>query len=170
MPYEKITITMVCAGAHVSRTAFYSFFSSKEDLVQKLVDDDIIQPIHALRELLPTQKIESAPRLITEKVYQGFTRNKDYYAQVAKIDDTRLLFDCLTKKLTGINQGILEKSPISDQEKYYAAYFFAASNAVLIIKWIENGMDVEPATLASLYNKWTQHYWHQVVPFQLDWE
>jgi hypothetical protein len=49
------------------------------------------------------------------------------------------------------------------------AYFYAASNAILISRWIENGMDVEPADLSSYYNKWAQHYLTEASPFALNW-
>jgi AcrR family transcriptional regulator len=168
-PYEKITISMICEAAGVSRTAFYKCFSDKDDLVEQLIDKDIIQPLITLREILPTKRIKSAPQLITEQIYQGFVDNREYYTRVNGIDNHRFLHKCLADKLSALNNRILEEYDLPEREKYYMAYFYAASNAILISRWIENGMDVEPAALSSYYNKWAQHYWTENSPFGLDW-
>jgi AcrR family transcriptional regulator len=169
MPYEKITISMICEAAGVSRTAFYKCFSDKDDLVEKLIDKDIVQPLYTLREMLPTRRIKSAPQLITEQIYQCFVNNKEYYTRVNSIDNHRFLHKYLADKLSALNTKILKEYNLPEQEKYYMAYFYAASNAILISKWIENGMDVEPAALSSYYNKWAQHYLTESSPFGRNW-
>jgi AcrR family transcriptional regulator len=169
MPYEKITISLICEAAGVSRTAFYKCFSDKEDVVEELIDKDIVQPLCTLREMLPTQQIKSAPQLITEQIYRGFVNNKEYYTCVNNIDGHRFLLKNLVDKLHALNTEILEEYNLPKLEKYYMAYFYAASNAILISKWIENGMDVEPSAMSSYYNKWAQHYWTQTAPIKRDW-
>ncbi|MDR1183169.1 MAG: TetR/AcrR family transcriptional regulator [Coriobacteriales bacterium] len=169
MPYEKITISMICKAAGVSRTAFYKCFSDKDDLVEKLIDKDIVQPILTLREMLPTKRIKSAPQLVTEQIYQGFIDNKEYYTRVNNIDNHRFLLKYLAGKLNALNNKIVEEYDLPEREKYYMAYFYAAANAILISKWIENGMDMAPSALSSYYNKWAGHYLTQASPFALDW-
>jgi len=168
-PYEKITVSMICKAANVSRTAFYSCFSDKDDLVARLLEDDIVEPVRTMRRMLPTRKIKSAPQLVTEQIYLGFTKNRDYYIRINAVDGHRFIIQTLADKLSQLNTEILREYNITDQEKYYMGYFYAASNAVLISRWIDNGMDVEPTVLCSYYNKWTSHYWQQINPEKIDW-
>jgi AcrR family transcriptional regulator len=162
MPYEKITISQICEAANISRTAFYKCFSDKDDLVEKLMEKDIVKPLQTLREMLPTKKIKSAPQLMTEQIYQGFVNYKEYYIRVNDIDNHRFLLKGLIDNINDLNAKILEEYDLPEQEKFYMAYFYAASIVMLIIKWIERGMDMEPAAMSSYYNKWAQRYWTQL--------
>ena len=45
------------------------------------------------------------------------------------------------------------------QKMDYVAYFFAASQAMLIQKWIYDGFVYTPEELAALYDEMTQSYW-----------
>ncbi|MDR1712688.1 MAG: TetR/AcrR family transcriptional regulator [Coriobacteriales bacterium] len=169
VPFEKITISMICQAANVSRTAFYSSFADKDDLVEKLLDHDVVEPVRELRRLLPTKKIKSAPQLVTEQIYAGFLRHKDYYTRINSIEQHRFIIQSLTTMLSAMNTEILKEYDLPQLEKYYMGYFFAAANAMLISKWIDNGMDLDASTLSSYYNKWTQRYWTQVQPSHIDW-
>lgn|GEM_PF-2413476 len=170
IPYEKITISLICQAANVSRTAFYSCFTNKEDLIEKLLDKDIVQPLRTLREILPTAKIKSAPQLLAEQLYLGFEKRKDYYTKISKINRGRYIFTFLTNRLEAINTEIFKNVDLPAYEKQYAAFFFAASNVTLITRWIENGMDIEASTMASLYVKMTQHYWNTTPVNKVKWD
>ena len=39
------------------------------------------------------------------------------------------------------------------------SYFFAASQAMLVQKWIFDGFPLEPKELAALYKKMLNEYW-----------
>jgi hypothetical protein len=63
----------------------------------------------------------------------------------------------------------LDQTLVAEDEKRYGALFFAVSNAHLISKWLDNGMDVTPDRLAQLYSKWTRRYWFDVSPNKMGW-
>jgi hypothetical protein len=64
---------------------------------------------------------------------------------------------------------VLKDFDLPEDEKCYTGFFFSAANAALISRWLENDMNVEPARLAQLYNKWTLSYWQKASPVKQGW-
>ena len=50
-------------------------------------------------------------------------------------------------------------SDISALELDYVAYFFASSQAMLMQKWIFDGMPLTPEELGTLYKQMAGYYW-----------
>ena len=66
-----------------------------------------------------------------------------------------------TKAIFDFNMELLSsRATAKDAQKMdYVAYFFAASQAMLIQKWIYDGFVYTPEELAALYDEMTQSYW-----------
>lgn len=169
MPYKDITITQICKEANVSRGAFYDYFTDKEAVVSSIVEDEVIEPQKLLQRSVPISQYKSSPQILTELLYQSIYQNKGFYVRLNKIDNGALLVRMLTEGFMSLNEEILKSFKLPKDEEYYARYFFAASNAALVSKWLDNGMDITPTRLCHLFNKWTLHYWRDVMPNKMDW-
>lgn len=169
MPYKSITITTICKEANVSRASFYDFFPNKEAVLASIVEEDLIVPAKQLRQIIPTTRIKSAPQILGELVYQNISKHADFYKAVNKVDEGILLIKTITNGLASFNKTVLEDYELSDDEKWYTSYFFASSNAILISKWLDRGLDINPSQLGKWYNRWTQPYWQSATPFKTDW-
>ncbi|MDR1088306.1 MAG: TetR/AcrR family transcriptional regulator [Coriobacteriales bacterium] len=169
LSYSSISVALICKAAHVSRTTFYDSFSGKEAVLTKIVEDDIVKPLLSISNNMDMGTIKSAPTLLMELIYKNIQHKADFYLRLNRLDNGALLQKILTSGFMTLNNEILEKSSISEDEKRYAGFFFASSNATLVGHWLSNSLDVTPETLARFYNKWTMHYWLETYPGKLDW-
>ncbi|MGN0059821.1 MAG: TetR-like C-terminal domain-containing protein, partial [Coriobacteriales bacterium] len=87
---------------------------------------------------------------------------KEFYQALVRpmkgVDDT--FIRVVTHSLETLNNEIIaELSSTEGYEAEYASYFFAASQAMLVQKWIFDGFPIEPKELAALYKKMLNEYW-----------
>lgn len=166
-PYGKITVSMICEDSGIARKTFYSHFDNKEDIIAKIFKRDVIDPQSNMRELLPhAVKNENVSMFLT-KLYQSILDDKDfYYALVGPlrgVDDTFIRVATNSIYTLAHDVGHLGHYSSSEEEADYAAYFFASSQAMLVQKWISEGMTVAPEVLSSWYQKLTMGYWRDFL-------
>jgi AcrR family transcriptional regulator len=169
MPYETISVTLLCKRANVSRTAFYDAYVNKEAVLSSIVEDDIVRSQHLLHQMIPVIKRDSSPQIMAELIYQNIRENAHFYLRINKAEKGALLIRAITERLIIWNNVVLKDFDLPDDEKHYTALFFSVANATLISKWLENNMDMEPARLAYLFNKWTLNYWQKASPVKQGW-
>jgi AcrR family transcriptional regulator len=161
---ETITLSSVCKTANVSRTAFYSCFADKNDLIAAIIHDSVVKPIIDLRRLLPTAKLKHAPQLLTEQIYINIMEQRGFFEQLANDQNRAFFAATLTEFYRQMNEGILKARGIAHDEIQYAAYFSAGAHVLLIVKWIREGMKVPPAQMMRYYMKFIQPYWEGIMP------
>ena len=162
MPYSKITVTEMCRKAHLSRKAFYDNFQDKEAVLDAIIDDALVKPIVTMNDLLTHEQAKSMMSVYMENVYVAIFDDKDFYVALVRpmkgVDDT--FIRVVTHALERLNLQILKDHSRDDAlEHEYAAYFFAASQAMLLQKWIFDGMPLTPKELSTLYRKMNESYW-----------
>jgi AcrR family transcriptional regulator len=159
--FEKVTISEICTNAKTSRKTFYAHFEDKYQLLERVFDIDMINPLEELRAILPTARIKSAPQLLTETIYRNILNSKSFYKSLfgyAGADgsiarDVSMVL--LTKEITKMNVAVLDLKDCSVADKEYIAYFFAAAQVALISKWIREKMVLPPDHMAKLFVKCT---------------
>lgn len=161
-PYPKITVTEICRQAHLSRKTFYDNFQDKEAIVEAIFDDGVVKPIRTMNEMLSTEQAKSMSDIYMENIYVAILDDRDYYQRLIRsvkgVDDT--FIRVVTHLLESLNVEILSSLTTMDSlELEYTAYFFAASQAMLLQKWIYDGMPISPKELGALYKKMTASYW-----------
>jgi AcrR family transcriptional regulator len=176
-PFDKITIQEICAEAKVSRKTFYAHYDDKHNILEQVIRLDIIKPLVDLRTMLPTGIIKSAPQLLTETIYRNILKNRSFYQQLLSSkrngrgeEYTRSLFiRIVTSEISQINLAILHDTDWTAQEKDYMAYFFASAQAMLIIKWVRDGMTLPPEQLAKIFNRCTHGGYRQIFKAEMTW-
>ena len=131
-PFSAITITELCRKAGVSRMAFYGNFSSKENLLKKVV-------------------LESVEKLL-EKIGSPFreTTNLSWYEEMFKrIKEDEFCLRTIFRSgfkheyLLILNELVLHDPSVSPENKYLRI-IWTGGVANVIISWIEEGLK-EPA-------------------------
>jgi hypothetical protein len=145
------------------------YFDDKLGLLYRIFEKDLIEPTQHLRRVLPAKKIKSAEQFITEQIYIGVLTHKDFYSKINNINNHIVLISIITDQLTEMNNTLLVNADIPESEKTYYSYFSAASQAMLISRWIEKNYDTEPAQLAQFYRKWILGYWENILHFEPEW-
>ncbi len=98
-----------------------------------------------------------------EKIYEQIYASKSFYKKLVGPmkgkDDTFLRI--ATQEIYELNIEILASHNYrGDSLKVdYISYFFAASQAMLIQKWISDDMPYTPEQLARLYNEMVNDFW-----------
>jgi AcrR family transcriptional regulator len=169
MPYDKITVVSICQRCNIPRASFYDCFTDKDAVLYGIIHDDLAEPSRLLINTLPTGKIKSAPQLLTELIFDAIRDNAAFYAQINKVEHGSLLIRSLIRAFSGLNQLYTANLDLPADEKHYTEFFFAATSAELISHWLSNGLDLKPAHLAKLYNKWTLQYWQSGLPKSMVW-
>ena len=77
IPLEKITIKEITDKAQVIRPTFYNHFQDKYEVVERIIKDEILQPI---RPLLQNDMIDESMILI----FSNLQKEKEFYSKLAK--------------------------------------------------------------------------------------
>lgn len=162
LPYSKITVTEICRKAHLSRKTFYDNFQDKEEVLEAIFEDDVVKPIITMNALLTARQSFDLMELYMQNVYTTIYEDKDFYQRLVRpmkgVDDTFLRV--VTHSLERLNHSIMsEVSTVQGLEREYVAYFFASSQAMLMQKWIFDGMPLTPEELGTLYKQMAGYYW-----------
>lgn len=62
------------------------------------------------------------------------------------------MVDIMIREIQGMNLKQLEQHNMDPLDKDYISYFFAASQAMLLVKWISEGMAVPPERMAYYFS------------------
>lgn len=163
MSYQKITVSAICEDAGIARKTFYVHFTDKEALVAHIFKRDVVMTQSQLRELLPRDYAVENAVMFNVKLYQSVLAEKDFYIRLVGpmrgVDDTFLRV--ATNIIYEYNLMILDErgTELPAWERDYTAYFFGSSQAMLMQKWISDGMEIPPEKLGELYSRLALGYW-----------
>ena len=168
-PVHRIKVIDICEVTHISRKSFYNYFKDKDDLIEHIIHEDIIQPIRELVTQFPTDQFKSLPKMSTEKYYQRIYDRREFYSKFVTRQARYQFQDLLINEMTKINTEALVNSQIPKDEQSYMAYFFAASQSLLTIKWIQDGFIFTPREMMRFFFKWTLHAWWAAADRKIEW-
>lgn len=162
-PYRSITVSDVCERAHISRKTFYVYFANKEEIVAAIFRRDVVKPLEDFNALFAHHEVQEMGSLIYVKMYQALYDNRIFYEQLVRPlrgrDDTfirvvtNVIYDYNLTLMSGLGFSV------GSREEDYVAYFFASSQAMLMQKWICDGMEMPVAELADLYMRMCAPFW-----------
>lgn len=145
MPFNKITVGMLCTSARINRTTFYKHYRDKYDLLDKYIsrimeefrrENDVI-----FVEANPDTINEDKYKLPFRKTVDFIISKKDVYEILWTAQIDRNIFD---EMIETIAENILKRNIEShpdirtDQEKFFKASLFAnlfAYNHLVSVRW-----------------------------------
>ena len=162
-PYKKITVAEVCEGAGIARKTFYAHFDEKEGIIGFIFRRDVVDPQYEMHKLLPRSLASENAQVFIEKMYDRVLDDREFYhalvGPLRGVDDT--FIRVATWAIYDLNRKLFDEGAYFDAEweTDYAAYFFGSSQAMLMQKWISDGMEVPPSALAAHYCRLTMPFW-----------
>jgi AcrR family transcriptional regulator len=169
LPYNNISVSLICRETSISRASFYDYFSDKEAIISSIVNDNLITPQIVLLETIPLSQFKSRSQISMELLFGNIRDDAEFYTRINRVESGGLLVRTLTRGFQTIISDVFCDLKLQDDEEHYAALLFANSTAVLISEWLCRGMDIYPAQLAQLHNKLTMHWWQDVMGDKLAW-
>jgi AcrR family transcriptional regulator len=149
MPYDKITIADICSSAGVSRKTLYRYYENKQHLVVSLVQEDMIKPTLDLQHILPIATIKSMPKLILEQAYTTLRDNQLVYQNLLTHLGKPELTEIFLEEIWSYTRGFFAEYDLSIGERDFGSYFIAASQAMIQIRYIEEGARTAPSEMAK---------------------
>lgn len=131
-PFAKITITDIVKRAGVSRTAYYSNYSSKQEILIDLVHALIYQ---INQKLLPytderTGKAKE-PKKFIKVLFEVIFKQRDIYKTLLDANFNYIILDCLNDIMLA---PVLDKS----DENRYRIYINAGALYNVFTKWVQS--------------------------------
>jgi AcrR family transcriptional regulator len=168
-PYNSITVSEICARAKVSRNTFYTHFRDKDDVLEAAIKGDIIQPLETLSRLLRANEFKTGSQMVNENFYKGIYENGSFYTALMSNDEPAMVVPTLTKLFQDMLTEMLLHYQMPDLEREYMVYFFASSQAMLLRKWILDGLQLTPQQICRLHFKWAMHSWNDILETETQW-
>ena len=145
----KIPVRHLCEHIGISRTTFYKYFKDTYEIIESVFMQDVFQPMETLFESHIT------PKLIIQGWYMNFYRHKDFFILAMKEDGQNSLFFTITNALTEYNKNLYASILAGDDLEYYS-YKYAAIQAMLMRKWLQDGMKISP-------DKMTEYFYNDML-------
>lgn len=157
----------LCLRARISRNTFYANFEDKDDVIRLVFESSVLQPIRDLNRLLDLSDLELLMERMNEQMYERLAAEGEFFKNligpIFGQDDTFLRI--ATQAIYQLNMELIPKTTrLADGwHTDYIAYFFASSQAMLMQKWVADGMRVSPKELADLYGSVTGTSWRSIA-------
>lgn len=148
----KITVQELCKCCNISRTTFYKCFKDCNDIIEYILITDAISNTYTLAEKRVLDK-----KLLTINWYLSFFKHQEFYAVAIRDSSQNSLFDTIIELLTENNKKLILNGSknrnvcLSGVDIDYYAYKYAATQAMLLRKWMNDGMKVSPEKMAEFY-------------------
>lgn len=131
-PFDKISITHIVQRAGVSRTAYYSNYSSKQEILYDLVDS-LIEEIN--QKLLPYTDEKNGkakyPREFIHVMLEVFDKQRQIYQTLYAAHFNHIILDRL-------NESMLSQLQNQSEENIYRILFNAGALYNMFSKWIQS--------------------------------
>lgn len=145
--FSKINIAMICRNVPISRTTFYHYFSSKDEIIEYFVEQDF------LKNSLPIFKFHLKQRGV-QTFFSYLREHRDIYQKLYHIDQGVSLYKALKRAyLAGFerrseysDQSVRKKPPMNPN--VFSQYACSGLAAVMIY-WIKNNMDIPEEQMAN---------------------
>ncbi len=156
MPFGEITVSELCKRVGISRKSFYAYFESRDDVLARILYDDIGTPIEKIFPLFRDQNTPVSVPIMNTMVYQAILDHKEFYQRLVTQNQERIFVHafqkCLMVSHAFTNDTLGGKK---GKEFEYASRFLAAGQAAIIVQWIRGGMEVSPEQLCEWFSAWS---------------
>jgi len=144
----KITLKELSEKCNISRTTFYKYFKDTYEIIEYIFVNDCVEP----QKNLVYSDLD--PKVIVLEWYLSFYKHKDFYLVAIHDVGQNSLFETIIEKLEEFNAILYSKKwakTASNQDIAYISYKNAAMQAMLLKKWMKEGMKVSPEKMAEYF-------------------
>ena len=161
-PVEKITIKEITDKAGVIRPTFYNHFQDKYELIEWIIREEILGPIHPL---IKNGMTNQAVLL----VFTSLVREKEFYSRLGRMGGPISFADLVVKCIKEVLLAIFSEHPRSKNGRFpwmsvdMLAEHYARSMCFAVEVWIRQGMTVPPQEMADMYEYLMNHSMEQAI-------
>ncbi|WP_458119741.1 TetR/AcrR family transcriptional regulator [Paenibacillus sp. Z6-24] len=137
--FNEISITDIVKKAGVSRTAYYRNYSSKEDILNHLLEDVVDTTFHAMNAYDPDQETYH----YWYSMFKNVRPHAETYQLLLKANFGETLLFQITQK-------VKESIPADYAAEKYEAIFWSGAAYAILTEWIQSGMKQSEKEMAKL--------------------
>ena len=89
MAFGEITVSELCKRVGISRKSFYTYFESRDDVLARILYDDIGAPIEKIFPLFRNQNAPVSVPIMNTMVYQAILDHKEFYQRLVTQNQER---------------------------------------------------------------------------------
>ncbi len=146
LPFEAITIRELTDRAEVGYATFFRHYKSKEELLQAMLQDVLVELVDLLG---PMARVE--PREAGTQLFLHAQRHADLHRLLLRSGrSSDVLSDAMRVGMTGVNE-TYEAKPGSRVPLEVAAQHFIGSLMRLLEWWLENDQPYPPERMGEIY-------------------
>lgn len=153
----KITVRELCEKCDISRTTFYKYFKDTYEIIEYVFVNDCVEPQkHLIVSYLK-------PKIIVLEWYLSFYKHKDFYLVAIHDEGQNSFFETVISKLEQFNKELYTieiTKKVSAEDISYLSYKYASMQAMLLKKWMKEGMKVPPEKMVEYFltDLQSEHY------------
>ena len=139
--YDAITITDIAKKAGVSRMAYYRNYTSKDDILNKYIDE-VGESIH---KMIAKSNSSSVPYDYFYALFEQLGKYSDLAIVAYRAHLGELILAALIKNM------FMTFPPESDSPaQRYSHYFLAGAFYNVFVEWLKGGLHEDPAQMAEI--------------------
>lgn len=139
--YDSISITDIARKAGVSRMAYYRNYTSKDDILNKYIEE-VGESIH---QMISESNSSSIPYEYFYALFEQLGKYSDLAIVAYRAHLGELILAALIK-----NMFITFPPPNNSTEERYHRFFLAGAFYNVFIEWLRGGLHEDPATMAKI--------------------
>ena len=144
-PYDKITLTELCAQLNIPRKSFYRYFPTKDDCLLALIDHTLADCNDiALKGWDGTGNLDAAAQL---RFFRFWKEHADFLDMIRDNDLRYLLLERTTTIVDRMKERAEPESFAQNQVEYFIAYGMMTT----MLRWHHFGFPGSPEEMAEVF-------------------
>ena len=151
---DKITIKEITDGAGVIRSTFYYHFQDKYELIERIFQTEILQPLFPL---LDNNMISEMTLLI----FKNLEKEKSFYRKLSYMEGQNSFKEIVQRSIRNTLLTYMENHIVEQTRKVLKKHFgwlsleqiadyYASSMTFVVINWIKAEIDVTPEQVTEV--------------------
>lgn len=166
MPYSSVRISEICAKLSITRSTFYSCYRDKEAIVESLFHKHVLAYLYDVHDVLTLKHVSMLSEDFTRHTYDGILAEREYYSDLVRPlgGDEDVFLRVATNGIYEFNKKNFPRVSILSEgwQIDYVSYYFAASKAMILQKWICDGFTVPSEDIAALTTIMARGFWDEI--------
>lgn len=160
---DKITVKEITDKAGVIRPTFYNHFQDKYEVIERIIQQEIIDPV----------KVLFSNGMVTEAValiFVNMQKDKDFYLRLSKMQGPVSFEDIAKRRIKALLTEYVQGRKHAGHNglpqwftREYLAEYYAQALSYMVLTWIKNGMSVSPREMAELYDYMMTHSLNEAI-------
>ncbi len=158
----NISVSLICQKVNISRKTFYKYYDNIQDLIHKIIQEDIFIPLTELSTMNHI-KVEDSITVLNS-MYSSIYNHREFYKKLYYMyPKENILGHCIYQENLNLNKTIFKQIKEKDIEKEYHIHLAAMSGVNLLEKWILDDFSLSSREISEIFYKHVVRAWVELL-------